>query len=555
MVALLLVSLSVFAQLKTKSANSKPAIPLIQVVPDLGRRVAKFREVKMPLPAGLNGRERKLILTLVDASRYLEDIYWRQVDPEGLVLYESLRASTHPRGLSLKRFLWINGSRFDLTDNNLPFVVGAHAEPGGAFYPAGLTRADIEKYVSEHPETRAEIYSPTTIVRRHGEDLEGLPYHIVFRSFLEPAAKDLRDAAALSSEPDFANYLRSRAEALLTDEYFKSDLAWLELKRPKVDLIFAPYETYSDGVLGVKATYGAAVLIRNEPESRRVETFQKYVASIQDALPAKVEAAKSGLETPMEVMDSPFRAGDLTHGYQAVADNLPNDPRVHEQKGSKKIFFKNFLEARMNYTILPLARELMPPADAENVSAEGYLLGTLMHEISHGFGPTYSVNKSGEKVNVREAIGPIFGGLEEAKADVAGMFGLKWLVDHGVLPREKLPEYYASYVAGNLRTIRFGTAEAHGQAEMMEFHYYLEHGAIRRLPSGKYTVDYEKMPSQIETLAKGLLEMEATGDRTRAENWFRKYDVISPPLQSALNRTADVPLDIDPLFSFPRRVE
>jgi len=285
-----------------------------------------------------------------------------------------------------------------------------------------------------------------------------------------------------------------------------------------------------------------------------METFKKYVPEIQDALPVPEldRPSMHGLETPLEVMDSPFRTGDLGHGYQAVADNLPNDPRVHEQKGSKKIFFKNFMDARVNYIILPLAKFMMPAGQAAKVSAEGYLLSTIMHEISHGLGPAFAHKASGDKVGIRESIGPIYGGLEESKADVVGMFGLKWLVDHDVLPKQRLEEYYASYVAGNLRTIRFGAAEAHGQAEMMEFNYYLEHGAIRRLASGKYSVDYEKMPGQIADLAKELLEMEATGDRARAEAWFKKYDVIPPDLQQSLKKASSVPVDVDPLFSFPR---
>ena len=279
----------------------------------------------------------------------------------------------------------------------------------------------------------------------NGGSLVAIPYHIAYRAFLQPAAKDLREAADLSPDLRFANYLRMRADALLSDEYFKSDIAWLELKNPKIDLIFAPYETYDDTLLGVKATYGASVLVRNQEESRKLETFRKYVADIQDALqlPAEDRPSMHGLETPMEVMDAPYRTGDLGHGYQAVADNLPNDPRVHEQKGSKKLFFKNFMDARVNYVILPLARYMMPASQAAMASGEGYLLGTIMHEICHGLGPAFAHNASGDKINIREAIGPMYSGLEEAKADVVGMFSLKWLVDHGVLPKAKLNEYYA----------------------------------------------------------------------------------------------------------------
>jgi hypothetical protein len=556
-IALLFVCLLVPGQAKPQSSQAESARSTrLHVVPDLEQRLAKFREVEMPFhPDGLSAREKQMVLKLVDACRYLDDIYWRQVDPEALDLYKSLEGSKNPQDIALRRFLWINGSHFDLLQGNQPFV-NLPSSPGGGFYPSGITRQQIEDYVKAHPQKRAEIYSNTTIVRWKGKDLEGIPYHVAFRSFLEPAAKALREAADLSPDEAFAKFLRMRADALLNDQYFDSDIAWLELKRPKVDVIFAPYETYNDNLLGVKATYGGAVMIRNEDESRRMETFQKYVADIQDALPIpeRDRPSKHGLETPMEVVDSPFRSADLGHGYQAVADNLPNDPRIHELKGSKKMFFKNFMDARVNYVILPLARYMMPDEQVELVSGEGYLLSTIMHEICHGLGPAFAHNNSGQKIDVREAIGPIYGGLEEAKADVVGMFALKWLVDHRVLPKEKLHGYYASYLAGNFRTLRFGAAEAHGQAEMMEFNYYLEHGAVRRLASGKYEVDYEKMPVQIENLGKELLEMEASGDRTRAEAWFKKYDVIPPEVQHSLDKASSVPIDVDPIFSFPREV-
>jgi len=255
----------------------------------------------------------------------------------------------------------------------------------------------------------------------------------------------------------------------------------------------------------------------------------------------------------MEVIDAPYRAADLRHGYQAVADNLPNDPRVHEQKGSKKIFFKNFMDARVNYVILPLAQFMMLPEQASKASGEGYLLGTIMHEIAHGLGPDYSRTSSG-KVMIREAIGPAFGGLEEAKADVVGMFGLKWLVDHNVLPKERLEEYYASYIAGIFRTVRFGAGEAHGQAEMMEFNYLSERGAIKRQSAGRYAIDYGLLPAVLADLAKELLDIEATGNRERAENWFKKYDVVPPELQVSLRAASKVPVDVDPVFSFSERV-
>jgi hypothetical protein len=529
----------------------------VKVAPDLARRVARFRSVQMPLPPGLTVKERKLAGKLVEACQYLESIYWRQMDPEALALYQSLERGTNSRDVQLRRYLWINASRFDLIDENKPFVGKEPMSPGRGFYPQGLTREKIEAFVKEHPEKKDEIYSPTTVIRLHGDQLEALPYHIAYRSFLEPAAKSLRDAASLTSDSSFANFLRLRADALLTDDYFKSDLAWLDLKNPKFDIIFAPYETYSDDLLGVKATFGGAVMIRNEKESKKLEMFQQYVPQIQDALPLAPQdrPSKQGLETPMEVMDTPFRSADLTHGYQAVADNLPNDPRVHEQKGSKKLFFKNFMDARVNYVIIPVARQMLRTDQAAKVSGEGYLLGTIMHEIAHGLGPAFARTASG-KVSIRESVGPIYGGLEEAKADVTGMFGLKWLVDRGALPQAKLEEFYASYVGGMFRTVRFGVAEAHGQAEMMEFNYLNSRGAVTRDASGRYTIDYQKMPEAVAGLAKELLEIEATGDRQRAETWFQKYGSMPEDLKAALKKkTSDIPVDVDPIFAFKRTVK
>ena len=260
--------------------------------------------------------------------------------------------------MELRRYLRINGSRFDLIDDNKPFVGNAAMPPGRGFYPHGLTREQIEQYVKEHPEKKDEIYNATTVVRWQGDQFEGVAVSRCFPSFLEPAAKTLREAADLSADPAFANFLRLRADALLNDDYFKSDLAWLDLKDPKFDVIFAPYETYLDDLLGVKDILrrrGPDSQRGREQEARRCSRNMWRTFRMRCRLPGRPSVeARTG--NPMEVMDAPYRGGDLRHGYQAVADNLPNDPRVHEQKGSKKIFFKNFMDARVNYVILPLAQ-------------------------------------------------------------------------------------------------------------------------------------------------------------------------------------------------------
>jgi hypothetical protein len=537
--------------------RSNPAKPVGNVAKDLPERVARWETVPVPFRSqGLKPREIQLVNKLVEANRDIEYIYWWQSDPEALTLYQSLKGATDARDQMLRRFLYINGSRFDLLDENRPFVGTQPMPPGRALYPSDLTRAQLDAYVAAHPEKKNEIYSGFAVVRRQGEDLVGIPYHVAFASFLEDAAKKRREAADLSDDPAFAKFLRLRADALLTDDYFQSDLVWLDLVNPKFDIIFAPYETYLDDLLGVKTSYGGAVLVRNEPESKKLELYQKYVPEIQEALPLAKEdlPSKRGLATPMEVMDAPFRSGDLNHGYQAVADNLPNDPRIHEQKGSKKIFFKNFMDPRVNYVILPVAKRLMKPQQAAKVSADGILTFVILHEICHGLGPAFA-RAGGKQVDIGESIGAAYSGLEEAKADVVGMFGLNWLIDHGALPKARLEEYYASYLAETFRAVRFGTGDAHGRAQMMEFNYLRERNAITRDEAGKYAVDFGKMPDVIASLAKQLLEIEATGDRARAENWFKKYDTMPADLKSAMAAANSLPVDIEPVFSFAREVK
>jgi hypothetical protein len=542
---------------QTSSNGQTSSISDLKVAPDLDARLARFKPINMPFhQQGLSPREIHLVHKLVDAANYIEQIYWRQSDPEGLKLYLSLAGSTHPQDVKLRRFLKINGSRYDLVDEMKPFVGTDPAPPGRALYPPGLTRDDIEKYVHRHPDQKAAIFGDYTVVRRKGDALVAIPYHVEFAEFVKPAAAALREAAGLSDDAGFAKFLRLRADALLDDDYYQSDLAWLDLNNPKFDLILSPYETYLDNLLGVKTSYGAAVLIRNDQESKKLEMYQKYVPDLQEALPLdKADLpSKRGHLTPMEVMDAPFRAGDLLHGYQSVADNLPNDARVHAAKGSKKIFFKNFMDARVNEVILPLAKRLMREDQAAKASGEGYLASTLMHEISHELGPNYSRTAQGQR-EIREAIGGSFSGLEEAKADVVGMFGLQWLQAHDVISKEKLEEDYISYVAGDLRTIRFGIAEPHGRAEMMEFSYLSEQGAITRdAATGRYAVIVEKMPAAIAGLAKELLKQEATGDRARSEAWFTKYAVLPPELQAALGKVSDIPVDVEPIYSFEEAI-
>jgi hypothetical protein len=542
----------------SKSNSSRP--PKLVTAPDLAEQVAKFKPIHIAYDSsGLTKNEQKMVEKLVDAAGLLDCIYWRQSDPEGLKLYLSLADKHDPQSDPVREYLKINGSRWDLINDNKPFAGIGSLEPmppGHAFYPWGISKQKFDAYVAAHPEQKAALYDPHTVVVRDGDTLKAVPYHTTYREFLIPMARDLREASELTPDPAFANFLRLRAHALLTDDYFDSDIAWLDLKNPKFDIIFAPYEVYLDGLLGVKTSYGASIMIRNDAESKKLEVYRKYVPQLQESLPLPASdlPSKSGKQSPMEVVDGIYRSGDLLHGYQAVADNLPNDPRIHVLKGSKKIFWKNFMDARVNNVIVPLVQHLLIPNQAAMVNGDGVMQFVILHEISHGLGPSYAKTSGGsgaKKIGIGEAIGPEYSALEEAKADVVGMRCVYWLVQHGVIPKDKLDEAYAGYFGDQYRTIRFGIGEAHGKAAMMEISYLTEQGAIRRdSGTGLYQIDFAKMPAAIDSLSKKLLELEAAGDRAGTEAWFKKYAVMPADLAAALAKCSDVPVDVDPTFDF-----
>jgi hypothetical protein len=555
----LLFCVFVAATICIGQATSQPSATQLSITPqELATELAKFKSVNIHFDSShLTDREKQMVAKLVDAAGLLDCIYWRQSDPDGLKLYVSLADSKNSQSQMIRELLKINGGRFLQIEDDKPFIGTQPAPPGRGFFLPQETRANLEQRISNGSFEKSAVYSPYTVEKTCAVGTQAEywgpcfdPYHAAFGDFLNPMAEDLREAADLSDDPAFANFLRLRAEALLSDDYYKSDLAWMDLENPKFDVVFAPYEVYLDGLLGVKTSFGASIMIRNDAESQKLAVFQKYVPDLQESLPLAPEDLPSerGKHQPMEVVDAIYRAGDLLHGYQAVADNLPNDPRIHEAKGSKKIFWKNFLDARVNVVILPLAERLMPPDQAKMVTGEGTLDFVVLHEISHGLGPTFV---HGSKRGIGEAIGPQYSALEEAKADITGMMCVKWLVDHGGIPKEKLDEIYASFLGDDFRTIRFGVAEAHGAGAMMEISYLTEKGAIRRDPAtGLYSADFGKMPAALASLAKELLQQEATGDRARTEAWFKKYAVMPAELAAALAKGADIPVDVDPDFDF-----
>jgi len=522
------------------------------------QKLARYRTVKIaydPKALTLSDREQKLVEKLIEASQYLESIFWRQNSHDGLALLRTLESD--PNKQPLLRYLKINAGPYDLIEENKPFIGTRERPPGAGFYPPDLTTEEFAHYLKEHPDERAALESPYTVIKRKGSLLVAVPYHEEYKKLLEPAAKLLREASELADDAALKKFLVSRADALLSDDYLPSDLDWLDMRDSKIDMAFAPYETYVDHLAGIKTAYEATIVIRDHEESEKLKVYQQYIDELQQNLPIdkQYKPSKAGLSSVMVVNYNIFRGGESAHGYQAVATNLPNDRRVHEQKGTKKLFFKNFMAARVEQIIRPIAQVLMLPEQAQVVTAQGYFNHTLLHEISHGLGPDFVQSDSGERVPIVRALGSYYDPLEEAKADMCGLHSLIYLLGKGVIPKSATEEQFASYLAGILRTVRFGTAEAHGRAEIIEFNYLMKEGAISYdAQTDKYQVNYDRMPEAVKKLTEELLLIEATGDQQRAKTLFTKFGNMPDFMKKSIEKLQQIPVDSAPQFAFPVKV-
>ncbi|MCI0408833.1 MAG: Zn-dependent hydrolase, partial [Acidobacteria bacterium] len=415
---------------------------------------------------------------------------------------------------------------------------------------ADLTRKEFEDYVTAHPEQREALLSGLTVVKRKGKELVAVPYHEEYARWLEPAAKELEAAAAASASASFRRYLTSKAKALRDDKYFQTDCDWIDLKDSPYELVLGPFEVYEDQLMGIKTSYEASVAVRDVQESTRLAAYIAHLQELEDNLPyPEADRRKvAGLASPMVVVRDIYRGGDLRVGYQAAATNLPNDPKVHEKKGSKKIFWKNVFEARVDKVILPISKELMEPSQAKLVTARGVFEDVLMHELCHALGPRY-VRGTDEKVPVNQKLGDLYSAIEELKATVAGLVSMAWFFDQGIMPKTTEQEHYASYLGSILRAVRFGVGEAHGRASIVELNFLQERGAIRRDPAtARWSVDASKMRGALRELTGQVLEIERAGDRAAAEALFAKYGSISPELAKDLERARSVPVEIEPIY-------
>lgn len=501
------------------------------------RKAGEYASFRLEAPLeGLTGQEKAMLPLLFEAAELMDALYWKEAWGDKA---ELMRGVTHP---DLVKMLNINYGPWERLGDNLPFVPGVGVKPAGAgFYPADMTREEFEAW--EEP-LKNSLY---TVVRRTAEgELQAVPYHEAFGEEITRAAGLLVKAAELAEDPGLQRYLTARAEALLTDEYFESDMAWMEMKDNNVDFIIGPVETYEDQLFGYKAAHEAFILVRDREWSSRLEKYSALLPALQKALPVD-QAYKS--ETPgsgsdMNVYDVVFYAGDCNAGSKTIAINLPNDEKVQAVRGSRKLQLKNAMQAKFDKILVPIAEQLVAEEQRHHVKFDAFFENTMFHEVAHGLGMGMTLDG---KMTVREALRDQYTSLEESKADILGLWCVYQLNEMGEFTDKDLMDNFVTFMAGIFRSVRFGAASAHGKANMIRFNYFQETGAIEKDPvTGTYRVDFEKMKEAMLTLSEQVLKIQGDGDYENAGALIREKGVIREDLQKDLDRiaAAGIPRDI-----------
>jgi hypothetical protein len=503
-------------------------------------RVARYSTVRLTADlAPLTARERQMIPLLIDAAREMDTIYWR----EAYGSRDSLLASlTDP---SLRRFAEINYGPWDRLEDNRLFVPEVGAKPAGAgFYPTDLTAADFQTAAVADP----ALKSPYTIVRRDSAGkLRAVPYHVAFAEPTARAAAKLREAAGLADDAGLRTYLEARAKALETDNYRASDIAWLDMKKNRLDIVIGPIETYEDALAGVKTAHEAYVLIKDLDWSRRLARYAAMLPGLQRGLPVpeQFKRERPGTDSELNAYDVIYYAGQANAGGKTIAINLPNDEQVQLQKGTRRLQLKNAMRAKFDRIMVPIADALIAPDQQKNVTFDAFFENTMFHEVAHGLGIKQTINGKG---TVRQALKERNSGLEEEKADVLGLYMVAALNAQGEL-KEDLLDNYVTFLAGIIRSVRFGAADAHGRANMATFSFLQERGAfVRDSATGTYRVDQARMADAVNALAGKILQIQGTGDYAGLGTFMETSGKVGPTLQADLDRLKSRGIPVDIIF-------
>ena len=503
----------------------------------------------------LPAEETQVIKLLVEASQYMDAIFLRQVDEANPLIQKELEKSKNPDDAIYLDFFKIMFGPWDRLDEDHPFINTMTKPEGANYYPADMTKEEFNAWIEAHPEDKEAFESEFTVIRRKGKDLRAIPYPEFFNDHVKPAADLLRQAAEITSDLTLKTYLTSRADALLSNDYYQSDMDWMDLAGD-IEVVIGPYEVYEDNLFGYKAAYESFVCVVDHEESEKLKQIGKYLNDMEANLPIpdKYKNFERGSSSPIKVVNEIFTAGDTKAGIQTTAFNLPNDERVRETKGSKKVMLKNVMNAKFEKCWIPIVNTVLAERDLKRVSFDGYFNHTLMHEVSHGLGPG-RITVDGRETTVGKELKELYSTIEECKADVLGVYNAQFLIDKKVFPKELEKTLYASNLGGMFRSIRFGIGEAHGGGVAIQLNYYLDRGAFRVEKDGRFSVNDRKMKKAVRNLARELLLIQAKGDYDGAKQLIEKYRVLRPEVEAALDKLKDVPIDIRPVYPIEIEIE
>jgi hypothetical protein len=540
----------VAVMLTAAALGVSPAAAEDEAVTDIKARLAKYArvEVARDLP-GLTQNEQAILRKFIAAAKLIDQAFWAQANADGLALRAELEEGTDELSRLRLRFLNINKGRFDRQADNEPFLGGSPKPAGAAFWPEDLTREELEAYVTAHPEEREGLYSLTTLVRRDGERLTTIPYRVAFEALLQPAAGLLREAADLSDNESLSRYLRLRADALVTDAYLESDLAWMDVAGNKLDIVIGAIEPYEDGLMNLKGAFEAFVLVKDEAASRELEAYIQAMDEMQQALPIDPQFKRRAvrLGSRVGVFTLVYASGDGEAGIKTIAISLPNDERVREAKGTRKIMLRNAVAAKYEKILVPIAGRLLAPDQLGLLDGDIFFSNILLHEVAHSLGNDFVLDAEGDKTERRidEALKNHSAAIEECKADIAGLWSAEVLVSNGVIPADKQASVYATFLAGIFRSVRFGAASAHGVANAVELNWFLADEAITVGVDGRWRVDEAKFRESLRGLCRELLLIQYTGDYRRAAALIEKYGTLPESLQAGPAAQTDIPVDIE----------
>ena len=532
---------------------SASLMTLLAAQTGLAPKIARFAPTEITADIrGLPENERQALAHMIRAAQVMDALFLEQVWAGNDAMLLALTRDESDVGKQRLHYFMINKGPWSRLDHNEPFVDGVPPKPPSAnFYPAGATKDEVEKWLDSLPpaeKTRATGFF-TTIRRGPDGKLIAVPYSTEYQGELEIAARHLREAANQTKQPTLKAYLEARAAAFLSNDYYESDVRWMELDA-SIEPTIGPYEVYEDEWFNYKAAFEAFITIKDHSESQKLEKFAGSLQDIENNLPIdpKYRNPKLGALAPIAVVNTVFSSGDANRGVQTAAFNLPNDERVIREKGSKRVMLKNNQEAKFSKVLVPISKIALAPVDQPHVAFDAFFTHILMHELMHGLGP-HDITVNGRKTTVRQELKDTYSAIEEAKADVSGLWALQHLIDKGQLDKSMQETMYTTFLASAFRSIRFGINEAHGRGQAIQLNYLLDHGGFKVNPDGTFTVDAAKIRAGVTALTRDIMTLQAEGSYDKAKGLIERLGVVRPETQKVLDRLAEVPVDIEPRFT------